>query len=415
MRVAMPSLRPSVFAFVALCSFAAPAVAAPDTAAPREAPPPPRRPAAIANTAPPLPSQPVTTAAPAAPAAAPRTVPVKRAGKKKPAAPPAPEYPAPSVTLAIEAPSPEAAWTMRVTNTGAVPLHLTADAHLLSFDVTAPGAKRAVHCELPRVMRPDDEDTSRALVVPPGRSYAEKLDPRLFCFGARDGAALVPDAKVVAHLGSPAKGHLGPPYVVEPIEGLEPRVAAAKEIVSEAATIGPVPAASATAEAAPRPLAIHTPAYVDTDDARDLALEVDLKNQTARSVTFLLRPETLTFDVTGPSGVGVTDPSPTVRCAPHGDPNTSVRDAFTTVRAEGRTALTVMLAVLCPEHTFDHAGLYAVRAKLDTRHASGRQVGLQTLDAEVPADAVTRVRVRIPIGRPPRAQRPVLEDPPHTS
>src|SRR5260221_10063814 len=61
-------------------------------------------------------------------------------------------------------------------------------------------------------------DLQRALVVPPGRSYTERFDPRLYCFGAKEEAGLVEGATIVAKYGwTPAKsGPLTTPFVVSP-------------------------------------------------------------------------------------------------------------------------------------------------------------------------------------------------------
>jgi len=360
-------------------------------------------PLARAQTSPAAPAKPPSTAP------APKTVPVKPRAKK-PEPPPEPVRPAPSVALAITAPSPDAAWTMRVENTGTVPLHVLADASFLSLEVTPEGAKRSVRCSLPLEMRPHDAD-DRMLVIPPGRSYSEKFDPRVFCFNA----ALAPGASVVAHLGWPTPARsakkLAPPYAVRPIDGLEPQVSAAKEIASPAATIGP---SSSTAKEPDdtRPLRVTSSAAIDVARPMDIALPVTITNRGTTSATFLLRPETIALDVTGPSGIGVTDPSPSVRCEAESMPSTSIRDAFTTLAPKQRTSLTVMVSVLCPEHTFDQAGLYMVRARLDTRRASGAGIGLRTFDGDVPADKATRVRVREDHGVGAPSPRPKLDEAP---
>ena len=85
-----------------------------------------------------------------------------------------------NVTLAIEASSPRGAWKMRVTNEGDVPVTIVADARLLALDVTPRSARKAVHCELPGEMRPQD-DSTRPLVLPPKRAYVERFEPRLYC------------------------------------------------------------------------------------------------------------------------------------------------------------------------------------------------------------------------------------------
>ena len=351
-----------------------------------------------------------------------------RSGAAVAPATPAAAVTPPSLTLTLTTPGPDVPWTLRVANTGAVPLKVIADARLLSFDVTPPAsaiatdapartkprtrAPRTVHCALPADMRPRTDD-DRTLVIPPARAYAEKFDPRIFCFGSGAAAALVAGATVVAHLGWPvvvrrgSAPRLAPPYAATPIDGIEPAVAAAKEIVASPVEIGTPPAATKP-EAAARPLSISTPAYLDTERAGDVSIGVTVANVSGATHSFLFRPETLAFEVTGPTGIGVTDPSPTVRCASGIDPGTSIREVFTTLTPRGRTSIGLLLKGFCPEETFDHAGLYLVRARLDTRGASGAEVGLRTFDGEVSSDKVTAIRIRREV-MPFPSRRPTLE------
>ena len=46
-------------------------------------------------------------------------------------------------------------------------------------------------------MRPENGDLERPLVLPPGRSYSESFEARLYCFGAARGAALAPGSVIV--------------------------------------------------------------------------------------------------------------------------------------------------------------------------------------------------------------------------
>src|SRR5262249_4039049 len=153
----------------------------------------------------------------------------------------------------------------------------------------------------------------RALVIPPGRAYAEKFDPRLFCFRGHEAAALVAGASVVAHLGWAPGKKLAPPYVVRPIDGLEPKVAAAKELASASAAVGPSTSTAKEPDGS-RPLSVRTPQAIDVSRPIDITLPVTVVNTSASSATFLLRPTTIALDVNGPSGIGVTDPSPSIRC-----------------------------------------------------------------------------------------------------
>jgi len=172
---------------------------------------------------------------------------------------------APHAVAATPLPSPKAAltvstvsakrWTMRVENTGDVPVRIVADPYLLSLEIMVPAggdgsSKKAakahtVRCSLPADMRPSS-DTSRGLVLPPGTAYSESFDPRMYCFGARESAGLVRGARVIAHYGFSAphgakkKGAaLPPPFVVSPIASAEhPNQASAapvKELIGASA------------------------------------------------------------------------------------------------------------------------------------------------------------------------------------
>ena len=307
---------------------------------------------------------------------------------------------------------------MHAENTGTLPVRLLADARLLALDLAAPEsdeddpkpahrrAARPVRCELPADMRPSD-GFERALVLPPGRGYAEKFDPRLFCFGARDSAALVAGAKVTPHLiGSREMD------VIEPIEGIEPKVASVRDWLGTPATIGPASTPASKDTTAPEALVVTTPAAIDFGLGWEVEVTVTVTNKSPQSTALLLRPETLAFDVTGPSGVGVTDPSPTVHCAWPGLPPPPISEAFTRLAPKESASITAMLSAVCPDDALKRPGLYFVRATLDTRHASGASIGVHAFVGTVLAASPTRVRVREWGGPPPPTRRPELVEPP---
>ncbi len=370
------------------------------------APPPP---------ATPPPASPPRASAPRAPVA-----------KPKARAPELPPSPAPELHLTIDAPSPVGVWTLHVENAGSVPLRVLADARLAAFDIAPPPSPepdaaaahhrkarppRPVRCVLPADMRPRDYD-DRALIVPPGGSYIEKLDPRLFCFGAREAAALVPGAQVIPHL----VGSRETP-AIEPIEEVEPKVASAVDWPGAPATIGPMPPSMAPKEpGGPQPLAISTPAFADVGLGWETEIPTTVRATSSQSVALLFRPETLAFDVTGPSGVGVTDPSPTVHCTWPGHPPAPIAEVYTHLAPKQEASITVLLSTLCPDDTLRRPGLYVVRAHLVTRDASGASVGVRTFTGEILAGSSTRVRVRGWSGpTPPPSGRPRLADEPTTS
>jgi hypothetical protein len=115
---------------------------------------------------------PTAAAQTAAPAA-------KQAGKDKPA----PLPPAPA-RLWLIAPGPTGPWTLRLDNEGDRPMRIAADARLLQFEietteVPAKGKPRrkTTKCSAPASMRPSAFPERRALLLPPGHSYIEQIDP----------------------------------------------------------------------------------------------------------------------------------------------------------------------------------------------------------------------------------------------
>ncbi|HEY8091088.1 MAG TPA: hypothetical protein VIF09_24665, partial [Polyangiaceae bacterium] len=290
-------------------------------------PPPPGVPAAGQPVAPPAPPPPPV--AKAAPHWHPRP---KEA---------APAGPLPDIRMVLDAPSRLGPWTLHVTNRGEVPVRLVADARLLVLDVTPRSAARAVRCELPADMRPAD-DMDGALVLPPGRSYAETFEPRLFCFGTRLLDALSAGAVVVGHLGwtgAPARG----PYAVQALDGVEPVVAPRKAVDSPPVALPDDPTPPPAADAASRPddpdparFTLRGPAAIDAPSASTIGVNLTLHNAGKRPVTVRFRPETLGFRVAGPAGVQ--------DCRWPLSPVAPMRELFTTVRADASADLSVLLA-----------------------------------------------------------------------
>jgi hypothetical protein len=314
--------------------------------------------------------------------------------------------PVPDVKLTLEAPTQRGTWTMRVTNGGDVPVRLVADARLLVLEVTPRGTAKPVRCELPADMRPDD-DMERPLVLPPGRSYVEHFEPRLYCFGQHLLDALAQGSTVVGRLGWLGGNKTRPPFEVASIAGVEPELAPLKEIASP--PIGLPDEPSATLETAeprrpddpdPATLTLRGPASIDAEQATGIGITVTLHNGGKRAVIVRLRPETLRFSVTGPLGPE--------ECRWPLAPVAAMRELFTTVPAGGDADLNVLIDAYCPGHSFDEPGLVVVRPELDTRKASGADVALRTFDGRVLAKKP--VIVRLHHGhKHPRLQHPHLE------
>jgi hypothetical protein len=281
---------------------------------------------------------------------------------------------------------------MRVTNEGDVPVTIVADARLLALDVTPRSARKSEHCELPSEMRPDN-DLTRPLVLPPKRSYAERFEPRLYCLDGSRLDALASGAIVIATLGWP--GHdTHPPLVVSPVEGLEAQVTPSKSIKSAPIALPDEPTPSPApegADAVPTAfaeanLALQSARSVDAASPSEIAIPITLTNNGRRAVVLRFRPETLGFDVVGPRGAN--------HCSWSALPSAPTRDLFSTLGAGGRTSLTVMLSAYCTTRVLAQPGLYVVRASLDTRKASGADIGIRSFDGQVIATSPTLVRLR---------------------
>jgi hypothetical protein len=297
-----------------------------------------------------------------------------------------------NVTLAIEASTTRGPWKMRVTNEGDVPVTIVADARLLSLDVTPRSARKAEHCQLPDEMRPQD-DLARPLVLPPKRSYSERFEPRLYCLDGRRLDALAPGAIVTATLGW--SGHSSrPPLLVTPVEGLESRVLPSKSVTSLPIALPDEPTPSAVPSkdlggAAMRGdavLALKTAAAIDAASPSDITIPVTLVNEGHRTAIVRFRPETLAFDVIGPRGAN--------HCPWSVLPAAPTRDLFTTLGPSADTTLMIVLSAYCTVRTLDAPGLYVVRASLDTRKASGADIGIRSFDGQVIATSPTVLRIR---------------------
>ncbi len=312
----------------------------------------------------------------------------------------------PDVKLTLEAPTQRGTWTMRVTNHGDVPVRMVADARLLTLEVTPRGASKPVRCELPADMRPGD-DMDRPLVLPPGRSYVEHFEPRLYCFGPHLLDALAQASIVVGHLGWLGGNRSRPPFEIAAIAGVEPEVASLKEIASPPIGLPDEPSVMLETTAPPRPddpdpavLTLRGPVSIDAPAPNAIGVTVSLHNAGKRPVIVRLRPETMRFEVTGPRG--------NEDCRWPLSPVAAMRELFTTIPGGGNADLSVLLDAYCSGRAFDEPGLVIVRPELDTRQASGADLGLRTFDGRVLASSPIIVRLRQGSSTP-RLTHPHLE------
>jgi hypothetical protein len=199
--------------------------------------------------------------------------------------------------------------------------------------------------------------------------------------------------------------------MVSPVEGLEAQVASSKSIRSAPIALPDEPTPSLTSQpegAAPSStkadasasttadasvsrrveadLVVRSATSVDAASSSEIAIPVTLTNKGRRAAIVRFRPETLGFDVVGPRGAD--------HCSWSALPSAPTRDLFTTLGAGAQTSLTVLLSAYCSARVLARSGLYVVRASLDTRKASGAEIGLRTFDGQVIATSPTVVRLR---------------------
>jgi hypothetical protein len=291
---------------------------------------------------------------------------IAAAPKKPPPPPPVPVVP-PQVSLTLTADAADSGWSMKIENTGSVPLRIVADARLLSFEITGADSGPPIKCALPQDARPTT-DLQRALVVPPGRSYTERFDPRLYCFAPKEEAGLVEGATIVAKYGwaPPKTGPLTTPFVVSPpdVDPLSNADAGfpspAKEIVSASMTLPKHSAGPGWFAPPDGPrLRVRMTQRTDTGSLFDQTVTVTVHNDGIRSETMMLVPATVAFDLQGPRGRSI-------RCS-LGVAPTGIRDLATTIGPGKEASVSVALDRLCPTNTFDWEGLYRVVPWFDTR------------------------------------------------
>jgi hypothetical protein len=194
---------------------------------------------------------------------------------------------------------------------------------------------------------------------------------------------------------------------VQSIDGVEPVLAPMKALQADPIGVPDDPSVPLSSFGAPRPddpdpvnLAIRGPASIDAGSAGGISIDVTLRNQGKRPVTLRFRPETLRFEVAGPSSVE--------DCHWPLLPAAAMRELFTTVRPGGAQDLAVLLHDYCSGHVFDDAGLLVIRPALDTRKASGADIALKTFDGDVVATTTTLLRLHHG-AKPPHLRRPHLE------
>lgn len=345
-------------------------------------------------------------------------------------APSAPAESSASLEFVVVQQGPTQPWVLGIVNRGDDNARLIADPRLLSFEVSVPGKKKPVTCELPEPLRPTRAHARYSVWLEPGQGVVKVFDPRLYCFASSGQQVLVPGAIVTPKFGWPEKVKTvwkgGKKHEV-PVEQSEPFIAhlhpseAEPESESESESTPSAPGAKATPEsdeapetpgikglrapaialnseyqawsaaALPRPAKTESPIVIDMQQGSDAAsdlhatVEVTLKNKSRQTQYVYFRRELLNLEVMGPGGAASCDPEPDTR-APD-------RHAFLQLAPGARMSIPSRLVELCPKETFARPGFYLVHARFETTE-TGEEFGLEAYVGRVATEHPANVRIR---------------------
>jgi len=342
-----------------------------------------------------------------------------------------------SLEFAVVQQGPSQPWVMAIVNRGAEHARLIADPRLLSFEVSVPGKKKPVTCELPAPLRPTQAHARYGVWLEPGQGVVKVFDPRLYCFASSGQQVLVPGAIVTPKFGWPEKvkivwkggkkqelpvqqsepfiAHVAPATASagapesEPNPEPEPKPGAAETGAksapeSEAApsSVGikglRAPAIALNSEyqawsaaALPRPQKSESPIAIDMQQGSDApsdmyaTVEITLKNKSRETQYVYFRRELLNLEVMGPGGATSCDPEPDTR-APD-------RQAFLQLSPGQRMSIPSRLVELCPKDTFARPGFYLVHARLEAAE-TGEEFGIEAYVGRVATEHPANVRIR---------------------
>jgi hypothetical protein len=314
-----------------------------------------------------------------------------------------------------------------VVNRGTEPARVLFDLRLLSLEVRPPVVESAVKakakppkplvCKLPANARPDVSRAELEMRLAPGEGVVDAFDPRLYCFSATKKSPFTPGSQVVVRLGFPEKTksvwkrgqretlvvEQTPPFVArrataipdltemhrEPVRDpgpLAPRsdIDAIKELIAPGIEL--VPEAPAAAPSAPsQPFELLTTAGSDAKSARGVTVAVSVVNRGPQARYLYFRRELVSFEVSGPNGSVTCEPGPDVR-APD-------RQSFSRIKPGGRVSATSRLIELCPDGTFEEAGLYLIHTNLVATR-SGAEFELDAFVGRLESQVPVTVRVQ---------------------
>ncbi len=306
----------------------------------------------------------------------------------------APEKSPLPVKLTVAAPTPDPPWAMRLENTGDHPIRIAADVRLLSFELDTKHGKQK--CAAPAALRPSKLLKSRELYLKPGEAFQQEFDPRLYCFGLV-GDALTNATVVHPHYGYAApswgasKGPFAAQGIDEPAEFAALPTIDAAEVPLTYALVAPPPPppeppppptreeeahAALMAQLPPPPpeyffidknqakFTVFVDRFADVNAARDIVVNVHLKNEGTHAMISALRGRMISFIVEqlGRDGKSMK----TTDCTGESQTHPISAEMLRGLGGGQSVTIPLLVAEVCAPNTFERPGLYRVTPRLDT-------------------------------------------------
>ncbi len=279
----------------------------------------------------------------------------------------------PPAPVALEVAATSVPGRLRYTlrNVSDAPVEVLADRRLLSFVATppapVPGVRRRAAPRLARCahdQRPPLNEFSPRITLEPGQRYSEAVDVADLC--ALRTPALGPEP-VEFHYGfaPPRRGAASHARSIVTDERAETFAEVTTQVPSSTITVdAPVDAAGRAGQ-----LLVLDARGSGAAAPAGLRVSVTVRNPSVQATWTMMRPTQFSFVVTTPAGRDVECQAVTRQPSP-------LRDLFVRLPARSRRAVTLVPTMYCAAGTFQAAGVYRARARLESR-ASGEAFGFQ--------------------------------------
>jgi len=260
-------------------------------------------------------------------------------------------------------------YTLR--NDSSAPVEVVADRRLLSFVATAPAPVPGVRRRAPRTVarcthdqRPPLNEFSPRITLEPGQRYSEAVDVADLC--ALRTPVIGPEP-LEFHYGfaPPRRGAASHARSIVTDERAETYAELTALVPSSTLTFD----ASADASVRPDALLVLDARGSGAAAPTGLRATVTVRNPSVQATWTMMRPTQFSFVVTTPAGREVECQAVTRQPSP-------LRDLFVRLPARSRRGVTLLPTMYCAAGTFQAAGVYRARARLESR-ASGEAFGFQ--------------------------------------